>query len=224
MAGAKITSIGDVLWRAVDWHRSGRRGQSQKVAVLEQGLQSGAFSNEHPYILDESFLSNSRAPVRWEVIGEAEDQWEEEEETEEVSRPREPAHPPSWVEFPNFPEEPAGPPSGRSVESSFIIISKGCDCKGEDSSGSVPKFASASQQVVETEQRVKITAARKDPSPVPRQVIEAASSSGPSRMVSVAPTSKRISGQELDSVGANAQRSSSISITRASSESETKDC
>ena len=188
MAGAKITSIGDVLWRAVDWHRSGRRGQSQKVAVLEQGLQSGAFSNEHPYILDESFLSNSRAPVRWEVIGEAEDQWEEEEETEEVSRPREPwaAHPPSWVEFPNFPEEPPGPPSGRSVESSFIIISKGCDCKGEGSSGSVPKFASASQQVVETEQRVRITAARKDPSPVPKQVIEAASSSGPSRIASVA--------------------------------------
>jgi hypothetical protein len=77
----------------------------------------------------------------------------------------------------------------------------------------VPKFASASQQVVETEQRVKITAARKDPSPVPRQVIEAASSSGPSRMVSVAPTSKRISGQELGSVGAKAKRFSSISIT-----------
>jgi len=58
--------------------------------------------------------------------------------------------------------------------------------KAKTPSGSVPKFASASRQVVETEQRVRITAARKDPSPVPKQVIEAASSSGPSRIVSVA--------------------------------------
>ena len=76
---------------------------------------------------------------------------------------------------------------GRSVESTASSLSpRVVIAKAKTPSGSVPKFASASRQVVETEQRVRITAARKDPSPVPKQVIEAASSSGPSRIASVA--------------------------------------
>ena len=105
-------------------------------------------------------MSNSSATVRWEVIGGAEDQWEEEEETEEVSRPRHAAHPPSWVEFPNFPKEPAGPPPGRSVEAAASSSPGVVIAKEKTPSGSVPKFASASRQVVETEQRVRITTAK----------------------------------------------------------------
>ena len=72
-------------------------------------------------MLDENFLSGSRATARQEVIGTFEHQWEEvsseegeKEETRDLRSPREPEHPPSGVEFPNFPKEPSGPPPGHA--------------------------------------------------------------------------------------------------------------
>jgi len=117
----KISSIGDILWRAIDWHRSGKKEQSQKTIVLEQGLTIGTLSNEYPFVLDEEFLRGSRNTVRHEVIGKFEHQWEEvsseeeeKEETRDLRSPREPEHPPSWIEFPNFPKKPSGPPPGHT--------------------------------------------------------------------------------------------------------------
>ena len=60
----------------VDFHRSGRRGLSQKESLfIAQGLECGALSIEYPYIVDPSFIDASRATARWSVIGQEEDQW-----------------------------------------------------------------------------------------------------------------------------------------------------
>ena len=160
MIFAKISSIGDTLWRAIDWHRSGRRGQSQKTAALEQGLASGQLSNEYPFVLDEDFLRSTRATVRQEVIGEFENQWEEEDTEEEEARdlrvPREPEHPPSWVEFPNFPKQPSGPPPGRSDTSPSprIVIAK-----AKTATGAVTTIASSSERSVPADHR-RVTVAK----------------------------------------------------------------
>ena len=117
----KISSIGDTLWRAIDWHRSGKKGQSQKTIVLEQGLTIGALSSEYPFVLDEEFLRRFRNTVRQEVIGKFAHQWEEvsseeeeKKETRDLGSPRDPKPPPSWIEFPNFPKKPSGPPPGHT--------------------------------------------------------------------------------------------------------------
>ena len=117
---------------------------------------------------------------------------------------------------------------GRSVESTASSLSpRVVIAKAKTPSGSVPKFASASRQVVETEQRVRITAARKDPSPVPKQVIEAASSSGPSRIVLVAqpPLPPPPKGSVARSLAVLEQRPKGSAVSQSPArESETKDC
>eukprot|EP00438_Fugacium_kawagutii_P007496 Skav230013 [mRNA] locus=scaffold1958:420290:428629:+ [translate_table: standard] len=78
---------GDTLWRAIDWHRSGKRGQSQKLTCLRTGLRTRVLSNTFPWILDggSEYIANSRASVRFEVLAQAEEAvWiSSEEEAEE---------------------------------------------------------------------------------------------------------------------------------------------
>eukprot|EP00435_Cladocopium_sp_Y103_P034751 s1073_g9.t1 len=81
---------GDLLWRAVDWHRSGSRGEKQKLAFLRQGLTQGKLSNSYPWILDEQYIANSRASVKFEVLAQEEDKvWisSDEEEGEPTGEP-----------------------------------------------------------------------------------------------------------------------------------------
>ena len=47
-------------------------------------------------------------------MGRSEFRGREKEETRDLRSPREPEHPPSWVEFLNFPKEPSGPPPGHA--------------------------------------------------------------------------------------------------------------
>ena len=69
-------SITDTLWRAVDFHRSGRQGLSQKTAFIRRGLAEGKFSNYYPYILDSSIFNGQRATLRPNVTGDLEKAWE----------------------------------------------------------------------------------------------------------------------------------------------------
>lgn len=55
---------------------------SQKESFIAQGLECGALLNEYPYIVDQNFIDASRASVRWSVIGQEEEQWEENAEQE----------------------------------------------------------------------------------------------------------------------------------------------
>jgi hypothetical protein len=135
-------SITDTLWRAVDFHRSGRRGLSQKTAFIRRGLAEGKFSNYYPYILDSSIFDGQRATLRPNVIGDLEKAWEvssssaEEAEEEHESLepesvapkatwggsslgPKEPPFPPPPsrlrpAEPSLVPKEPSYPPTGRS--------------------------------------------------------------------------------------------------------------
>ena len=87
------------------------------------------------------------------MIGEFENQWEEEdteaeeEEARDLRVPREPEHPPSWVEFPNFPKQPSGPPPGRSDTSPSprIVIAK-----AKTATGAVTTIATSSVRSVIT--------------------------------------------------------------------------
>eukprot|EP00438_Fugacium_kawagutii_P007603 Skav200637 [mRNA] locus=scaffold353:180885:187483:+ [translate_table: standard] len=66
---------GGTPWRAIDWHRCGKRGQSQKLTFLRTGLQRRVLSNAFPWILDggSEYISESRASVRFEVLAQAEE-------------------------------------------------------------------------------------------------------------------------------------------------------
>ena len=68
MTEAEEEQIGDTLWRAIDFHRSGRRGLSHKKAFILSGLRDGHLSNNYPWILNEDFIATSRASVRFEVL------------------------------------------------------------------------------------------------------------------------------------------------------------
>ena len=73
-----------MLWRAIDWHRSGRRGESQKLAYLRQGLSEGKLSNNYPWILDDQYIASSRASVKFEVLANDPNQvWESSSEEQE---------------------------------------------------------------------------------------------------------------------------------------------
>ena len=199
---ARITSIGDTLWRAIDWHRSGGRGRKQKTAAIEQGIKDGYLSNSFPFILDQPWITRCRATVRWEVIGEEEDQWVEEEEEEEAEEtrgdlrtPREPDHPPSWIEFPNFPRVPSDPPPGAT--SPRIVIAK-----AKTSSGAVPTLAkpTVSRRLASESSQVNPRPSAKRSQPATEPVSEVASASSGSRIVSISkssPVPPRFSAQEF---------------------------
>ena len=61
MTEAEEDEIGDTLWRAIHFHRSGRGGLSQKTAFIFRGLSEGHLSNEYPWILNDGFIAASRA-------------------------------------------------------------------------------------------------------------------------------------------------------------------
>ena len=72
------------MWRATDWHRSGKRGESQKLAYLRQGLTEGKLSNSYPWILDDQYIAKSRASVKFEVLANDPNQlWVSSSEEEE---------------------------------------------------------------------------------------------------------------------------------------------
>ena len=110
-------SITDTLWRAVDFHRSGRRGLSQKTAFIRRGLAEGKFSNYYPYILDSSIFDGQRATLRPNVIGDLEKAWEvssssaeEAEEEHESLEPESVAPKATWGGSSLGPKEPPFPP------------------------------------------------------------------------------------------------------------------
>ena len=110
-------SITDTLWRAVDFHRSGRRGLSQKTAFIRRGLAEGKFSNYYPYILDSSIFNGQRATLRPNVIGDLEKAWEvssssaeEAEEEHESLEPESVAPKATWGGSSLGPKEPPFPP------------------------------------------------------------------------------------------------------------------
>ena len=89
MTEAGEDQIGDTLWRAIDFHRSGRRGLSQKTAFILRGLSEGHLSNEYPWILNDGFIAASRASVRFEVLANDPNSiWEVSSEEEEVEPER----------------------------------------------------------------------------------------------------------------------------------------
>ena len=208
-----------MLWRAIDWHRSGDRGRKQKTAAIEQGIKDGYLSNSYPFILDQAWITRCRATVRWEVIGEEEDQWVEEEEEEEeeeeaeetrgdLRTPREPDHPPSWVEFPNFPKAPSSPPPEASPR---IVIAK-----AKTSSGAVPTFAkpTVSRRLASESSQVTPRPSAKRSQPATEPVSEVASSSG-SRIVSISkssPVPPPPRGSVLRSLGKGSSTSSSAKV------------
>ena len=118
------------LWRAVDFHRSGRRGLSQKTAFVRRGLSEGKFSNYYSYIvLDTSIFDGQRATLRPGVIGDLEKAWEvssssaEEAEEEPENLELETAAPKAtWGGSSSGPKEPPFPPPPsrlRPAEPSF---------------------------------------------------------------------------------------------------------
>ena len=149
----------DLLWRAIDWHRSGRRGESQKLAYLRQGLSESKLSNNYPWILDEQYIANSRASVKFEVLASDPDQvWESSSEEEEEPSDRrvkaktgvptrlEPkgsiareiivkSQEPKAISISSYPKEPFFPPPIRPSESA------------SSSSATVPKASPAKATV-----------------------------------------------------------------------------
>ena len=131
----------DLLWRAIDWHRSGRRGESQKLAYLRQGLLEGKLSNNYPWILDDQYIASSRASVKFEVLASDPNQvWESSSEEEEEPSDRrvkaktgvptrlEPkgsiareiivkSQEPKAISISSYPKEPFFPPPIRQSES-----------------------------------------------------------------------------------------------------------
>ena len=112
-------SITDTLWRAVDFHRSGRRGLSQKTAFIRRGFAEGKFSNYYPYILDHSIFDRQRATLRPGVIGVQEEAWEissesaeEAEENPESQEPVSVAAKAAWGSA-SGPKEPPFPPPSK---------------------------------------------------------------------------------------------------------------
>lgn len=107
-------------------------------------------------------MSGSRATVRQEVIGSFDQQWEEvsseEEGAKDQRQPKEPDHPPSWVEFPNFPKEPPGPPPGypdtSTSPSSRVVISK-----AKTQSGSLTTVSTSSVRSVQGDRKVTLAKA-----------------------------------------------------------------
>ena len=115
-------SITDTLWRAVDFHRSGRRGLSQKTAFIRRGFAEGKFSNYYPYILDHSIFDGQRATLRPGVIGVQEEAWEissesaeEAEENPESQEPVSVAAKAAWGSASGPKEPPFPPPSSPHV-------------------------------------------------------------------------------------------------------------
>ena len=113
-------SITDTLWRAVDFHRSGRRGLAQKAAFIRRGFAEGKFSNYYPYILDPSIFDGQRATLRPGVIGDLEKAWEvssssaeEREEDPEKQEPVEVAPKATWLSSSGPKEPPYPPPPSR---------------------------------------------------------------------------------------------------------------
>ena len=149
----------DLLWRAIDWHRSGRRGESQKLAYLRQGLLEGKLSNNYPWILDEQYIASSRASVKFEVLANDPNQvWESSSEEEEEPSDRrvkaktgvptrlEPkgsiareiivkSQEPKAISISSYPKEPFFPPPIRQSESAT------------SSSATVPKASPAKATV-----------------------------------------------------------------------------
>lgn len=147
---------GDLLWRAIDWHRSGRRGESQKLAYLRQGLTEGKLSNSYPWILDDQYIANSRASVKFEVLANDPNQiWVSSSEEEEEPADRrvkaktgiparlEPkgsiareiivkTQEPKAISISSYPKEPFFPPPIRQSESSTsssVTVSKAAPVK-----------------------------------------------------------------------------------------------
>ena len=149
----------DLLWRAVDWHRSGRRGESQKLAYLRQGLLEGKLSNNYPWILDDQSIASSRASVKFEMLASDPNQvWESSSEEEEEPSDRrvkaktgvptrlEPkgsiareiivkSQEPKAISISSYPKEPFFPPPIRQSESAT------------SSSATVPKASPAKATV-----------------------------------------------------------------------------
>ena len=127
-------------------------------------------------------MSGSRATVRQEVIGSFEQQWEEvsseEEGTRDLRSPREPEHPPSWVEFPNFPKEPSSPPPGYP-DTSISPSSRVVIAKAKTQTGSLTTVSTTSVRSVQGDRKVTLTKASSPaiaskPRPaVPKAAIEA---------------------------------------------------
>lgn len=166
---ATISSLeeepGDTLWRAVDFHRSGRRGQSQKLAFIKEGLRRGALSNSYPWILDEQYIATSRSSIRFEVLASVEDQvWVSSDEEEEQQEDRSErvvkakgappvlqakgsvarqltlrTQEPKAHSFSVAPKQPLFPPPGR-FESSESVGILSVEQQGESSAGSSSSF------------------------------------------------------------------------------------
>ena len=146
---------GDLLWRAIDWHRSGRRGESQKLAYLRQGLAEGKLSNSYPWILDDQYIAKSRASVKFEVLAsDASHLWESSSEEEQTTdrrvkartgtpTPLEPkgsiareiivkTQEPKAISISSYPKEPFFPPPIRQSDtaaSSSVTVPKAAPAK-----------------------------------------------------------------------------------------------
>ena len=82
----------DVLWRLIKIHRGGRRGFQQKCRLISEGLNGGQLRDQHPYILDESYVTSWGGEVVHSVhnihsVYEIASESELEEEVEEAERP-----------------------------------------------------------------------------------------------------------------------------------------
>ena len=66
--GVEHPGVAPELWNLFGWHRAGRRGKSQKLDVLRDGLAEGVLSNEPPFVLDSTWDRLARAKVNWEQL------------------------------------------------------------------------------------------------------------------------------------------------------------
>ena len=83
----------DVLWRAVHSKRGGRRGYSQKVRHLTEGLESGVYFNKYPWVSQEGRTYSERWGYRIsDTVLQGSETWEiqSSDEEEEVILVEEP--------------------------------------------------------------------------------------------------------------------------------------
>ena len=65
--------ISDELWAIVSWRRGGRRGLSQRLNGILQGLNAGALSNSPPWVVDWDAPELYGARINWQLRDELEE-------------------------------------------------------------------------------------------------------------------------------------------------------
>ena len=120
--------IGDTLWRCIPAPRGGRRGYSQKLRHLQEGIAQGLYSNKYPFVLPGGHeYARSWGFTIVESVLQGGREWGETESEEEAAESSTVLEPPAQKAKPASPKAPVvttqviSVPVKAAVEASQIV-------------------------------------------------------------------------------------------------------